>query len=97
MKIKEIRFTTPDKLRALCVEQGWYTCGSNADYEALLNSTIDFRHNRMQHLTTQRLQKMAENIIAHSDPESIGCTGDLSYVMFLLAKICETHFVTLVI
>ena len=33
--MKKYKITTPDALRSLCIRKGWFTCGSNEQYEKL--------------------------------------------------------------
>lgn len=33
--MKQYSVTTPENLRQLCIEQNWFTCGTNAQYEKL--------------------------------------------------------------
>lgn len=60
MKIKERRILTWEKLRAICVERGWYTRGTIEEYEKLLNKT------KVSNITSDIIGDIAQDIIAHS-------------------------------
>lgn len=36
--MKEYTVTTPEELRALCVENNWFTCGTASQYEILFSA-----------------------------------------------------------
>jgi hypothetical protein len=38
MKMKKYGVTTPEKLRMLCIENDWFTCGSNRQYEKMFQA-----------------------------------------------------------
>ena len=59
---KEIRTLTAYSLRALCIQQNWYTNGGNNDYEHLLYDLADSK----PHLTTQDIIEIAADIAEHS-------------------------------
>lgn len=91
---KEIRTISACTLRSLCIEENWYTSGTNEEYENLLNMT------NKDNITTDDIVEMATDIIEHSDEavkfykECAGLTLSDCYthVMFLIAEKCNTYF-----
>ena len=73
MKVKEIKRIDTDKLRHICINNNWYTRGSNADYSNM------FKMCEKDNITTNQLYKIAKDIYEHTDVESAinGC--DASY------------------
>lgn len=60
---KEVRRISPDKLRALCIKENWYTRGDNEEYEHLLLDLAGHKEN----ITTDDVCEIAQDIINHSD------------------------------
>ena len=92
---KEIRTLSACDLRSLCINENWYTGGTNEEYENLLNMT------KKDNITTDDIVEMATDIIEHSESaidgymKGAGLTlgGCYTHVMFLLAEKCSTYFV----
>lgn len=87
MKLKETRLLAPGKLRQLCISQNWYTCGSNAAYEHLLH---DLTHNGRDHMTTEDITRVAQDIMDHSEPSRND--WDLCAIAWNVAAICVSMF-----
>ena len=86
MKIKEYRLLTPMNLRLLCARNNWYTRGTNAQYEHLL---LDLTHGGIKHMTTEDIEAVALDIMAHSD---IDPEQDVCSVMWSVNEACNTVF-----
>lgn len=86
-KYKETRYLSASKLRALCIERDWYTCGDNEEYEALFNRLHDEDGVEI-HLDTEKLAEIAQDIMDHSDITDYTITS----VMFELARKCTVIF-----
>ncbi len=54
-----------DSVREVCVENDFYTCGSNEDYEKILTK-VDEKKNGM---TAEEVSEIAKDIAAHTDGE----------------------------
>lgn len=63
------------KLRDLCIHEQWYTCGTNKEYEHLLNF-VDTTPP-----TVENQYKVAQNILEHSDPN---IENSLNNILFLM-------------
>ena len=74
MKVKEIKRIDTDKLRHICINNNWYTCGSNADYMNM------FKMCEKDNISTNQLYKIAKDIYEHTDVASAktGCSTDYS-------------------
>lgn len=84
MKIREIRRILPYQLRALCIENNWYTRGDCEEYEHLLCNLTD-----RENLTTEDILAIAEDIAEHSNlRDGEGITA----IMFEIARISNTFF-----
>lgn len=57
---REERRTTCDKIRNICIKYGFYTQGSNEEYEILLS------YGEKEHITTDDIVEMATDIGKHS-------------------------------
>lgn len=79
MKVKEIRKIDFEKVRAMCISNDLYDCGTNADYNHLLLVLCD----RCQNVTTAKIIEIAEDILIHSDSEI-----ELTSIMYMLANDC---------
>ena len=87
MKFTETRSMSMSKLRALCVAHDWYTCGTNEEYDHLLNLV----HDEMGYpvnLTTDKLVEIATDIMEHSDIKDY----TIESVLFELARNCYHYF-----
>ena len=74
MKVKEIKRIDTDKLRHICINNNWYTCGSNADYMNM------FKMCEKDNISTNQLYKITKDIYEHTDVESAinGCSTEYS-------------------
>ena len=74
MKIKEIKRIDTDKLRNICINNNWYTRGTNSDYMNM------FKMCEKDNISTNQLYKIAKDIYEHTDIESAtnGCDADYS-------------------
>lgn len=87
MRIIETKRIWSCEIRMVCIEENWYTLGTNEEYTEMLNNC-----NGMEY-TKKRLFKIAKNIYEHS--EFYGYEGYEKYdilenIMFILAKKCIT-------
>lgn len=64
MKFKEARMIRSDEVKAMCIKDGFYTCGTNAEYCHLL---FDLCENKDASL--EDLEEIAIDILDHSDWE----------------------------
>lgn len=85
MAYKEERYLLEDDLRSCCDVHGWYTKGTNEDYQNLMDMLTD-NCGRYEVVTTELLQKLAEDIAAHSDLRVDEC--DVVTVMTELVSYC---------
>lgn len=83
----ETRTLSASKLRALCIEHDWYTCGDNEEYEALFNRLHDAAGCPVN-LTAQKLAEIAADIMLHSEISDYTITS----VMFALNRACTVVF-----
>lgn len=91
---KEIRTLSSISLRELCIAEGWYTGGTNEEYENLLYMT------NKDTITTDDIVEMATDIIEHSQSAiddymklaGLTLSGCYTHVMFLIAEKCVTYF-----
>ena len=74
MKVKEIKRIDTDKLRHICINNNWYTFGSNADYINM------FKMCEKDNISTNQLYKITKDIYEHTDVESAinGCDSSYS-------------------
>ena len=63
-KITESRWWSSQNVIDLCVRNNFYTCGSNREYESMLNFV------REHEPTVQNLYKVANDILCHSNDET---------------------------
>lgn len=87
MKFKETRTMSASKLRDLCIKRGWYTHGTNEEYSRLFDMLSDFC-GCPEHLTTEKLVEIAEDIWDHSHITDY----TIETVLFELARNCFTIF-----
>ena len=87
MTYAETRTLSANSLRALCIQHNWYTCGNNKEYEALFNSLYD-GDGCPVNLTTEKLARIADDIIAHSEISDYTITS----VMYALNRACQVVF-----
>ena len=69
-----------DGVRAVCVKQGFYTCGTCSDYDHMLNMVNDTEP------TPTNLYRVARDICEHSDGQTI------ENIMFILSRDAVDRF-----
>jgi len=74
MKIIERQHLSTSDVRAMCIENNLYTCGTNAEYDAMFSMVIALYPKNI--ITADDLAPIAADILAHSgetehDMESI--------------------------
>lgn len=82
VKLTETRYLNPSDLINLCIKRNWYTCGTCAQYDKLLESV-----RKTADMTTGNLYIVAKDILDHSITEQ-----DLTGIMYDLAEACVTTF-----
>lgn len=90
MAIKEQRWLDIGDLRALCMQNHWFTWGVVEEYDKFLYMTKNPDGSR-RNMTTAVLHSMAKEIMRFSDPETyerLGVTG----IMFCLSERCHSCF-----
>lgn len=85
VKFKETRRISASNLRALCVQQDWYTGGTVEEYEHLLLDLADNKEN----ITTADIVEIAYDIINHSNNIT---EDEVTSVMFAVGEIANTFF-----
>lgn len=83
----EIRKIDPQKIRALCIRNEWFTNGTVEEYGDLLA----YGFNDIN-ITSDELVEMATLILEHSDPENIS-EYTVTNIMYELALCCFSYFV----
>lgn len=73
-KIKTKRFWTTDKVMNVCIENGFYTCGTCKEYSNMLLLVVKLDPD------TESLYIVAKDIVEHSKEQTI------SNVMYLLER-----------
>ena len=66
----------PMAVRGLCIHQNWYTRGTTAEYEKMLQSLLDEHHMSRDNITDQDIIALAEDIAEHSDLEDLEPEAD---------------------
>lgn len=85
---KEIRRTTFERLRNLCIKENWYTDGSNEEYSEMLSKAA-----KISNLTTDDIVEIATDIYSHTDSLNITDKDEFCNVMFKIAsEACYTIF-----
>ncbi len=79
---KEIRKIEASKIRNLCIEKDWFTCGDNDQYGELLDYGFSGKN-----ITSDELVEMATLIKEYSDTDY-----EVTSIMYELAKICYSYF-----
>lgn len=87
MKFNEIRTMSVSKLRSVCIKNNWYTRGTNEEYYRLFDRLHDCC-GCPEHLTTEKLVEIAEDIWKHSQITDY----TIETVLFELARNCYTTF-----
>ena len=84
---------SPMDVRGLCVQQNWYTRGTNLEYEAMLQNLVDEHHMTRDNITDQDIIALAEDIAEHSDLEDLEPETDaVACIAFELARLVTTIF-----
>lgn len=92
MKIVERKRIYLDDLRSLCISKGWYTCGTNEEYDALFNKCRTFNESTV---TAEDIATIAKDIISHSNIQNT--KENLLHVCFEVnRKCCSTTYDTIV-
>ena len=86
-KYTETRVLDMYKLRSLCIEHDWYTCGTNEEYDALFDRLYD-EIGCLVNMTTEKLAEIADDIMEHSRISDYTITS----VMAEMARACYTYF-----
>lgn len=86
-QITETRTMSATKLRSVCIQHDWYTCGTNKEYGKLFDRLYD-SDGIPAHLTTEKLAEIAQDIMDHSRITDYTITS----VMFELARSCTVYF-----
>ena len=80
---KEVRKVDPIALRGLCIKKNWYTNGTNAEYDELLNYGYNDKL-----ITSDELVEMATLIKEHSDTDY-----EITSIMYEInAECCYSYF-----
>lgn len=85
--MKEFRFISETKVRQACIDHDWFTCGDNGAY----NYLFEFIGNLIrkgQHVSVEKLKRIAEIIKANSETEC--CIAEIMFV--LNAECCTICF-----
>lgn len=94
--MKEIRRIDEMKVRRMCINEDFYTCGTNEDYGNLLFNLCD-----KENVTLADIEEIAADILVHSvwerKAESYGCDYDelLANVMGNLINDCCYSYIEL--
>lgn len=89
MKIKEIRKLSVTAFCKACEENNWYTAGTGDEWKKLMQKlSDDFWDDK--HMSTERLQELAEEVVANSRLHN----GEgVAEVMWVLNGVCQFKFV----
>lgn len=87
MVIKETRLMSKLRLRQLCIDRDWFTCGTNDEYARLFDMAGEYD----THIGAYTLYDMAFWIMDHSSDEAMEDV-EVTDVMAALARICRTTF-----
>ena len=83
----ETRNLSSSKLRAICIENDWYTCGTCEEYSRLFDRLYD-ENGCPENMTTEKLAEIAADIMEHSEITD----HTITTVLYVLAKGCDTFF-----
>ena len=87
-EITEKRVVSWYDIRNLCIEKGFYTHGTNEDYENLANLVTE----SSQDMSKEVLCQVAEDIYSHSNPKAVDGM-DIASLMFLIdSEACHHCF-----
>lgn len=79
MKITETQRLSMNAVRRMCIENNWYTCGTNEQYDRMLRKVNALSD--IQIITVNELYPIADDILAHSDTDL-----DVACIMCALGK-----------
>lgn len=82
MKVRETRRMCSDDLYRLCVDNEWYTRGTNQEYTRMLEFARD-----LTNITAEDIVAIAADIKHHSDTER-----STESICHLLAQLCFSTF-----
>jgi hypothetical protein len=68
--MKEYRILLASELRNVCIENDYYTSGTNADYEKLL-SYVQKKSEKHKTITIKDIERITTDIYQHSNTEKI--------------------------
>jgi hypothetical protein len=88
-KYSETRTLGADKLREACIRHNLYTRGTNEEYENLF-ARLTNEHGSRVEMTTDKLEEIMEDIMAHSD--YCDDMWNRIAVMQWLSNACDTRF-----
>jgi NDP-sugar pyrophosphorylase family protein len=88
-KFKVERYITATSLQLACIDNGWYTLGTNEDYENLF-SILRNDDGKYAEMTIDKIMEVMEDIMAHSELDD----DDITRVCVIgkLENICVTAF-----
>ena len=83
--------TNMSKVRKMCIENGWYTRGTNADYDNLLLNMCDWDIDQ----TEASIIEIARDIFNHSTGFDMrySINEQLSNISFYILNDCCTFFI----
>ena len=88
MSYTEIRVLRDEDLRECCITMGWYTRGTNKDYEKLFDRLWSKPGTcKCANMTPARLAAIAADIKAHSETHY-----DIPDIMSALSRKCTSFF-----
>lgn len=79
VKITEIQRLSPSDVRSVCCENGFYTCGTNAQYEKMFDMVRALADKQI--ITGADLYLIALDILQHSKTEQ-----DVTSIMWVLGR-----------
>lgn len=84
--MKEIRWISGTKVRQVCINYEWFTCGDVEEYAELFECIYDISNN-CRNVTTDMLEVIARNIKKYIDTDY-----NIADIMFVLNEECCTTF-----
>ena len=86
MTITETKRFDADAVRTLCIENQWYTIGTNSDYSAMFDMIDNFNH--CETITNDHIAIIATDILKHSNPVDFTDNkyDDIATIMFYLNR-----------
>ena len=81
MKIKEFREWAMEDVRRECVENNWYTHGTNKDYDKMLAFVS------AKEPTNANMLKVASDILEHSTTED-----SIDFILYCISNYCVKRF-----